>query len=560
VRRLGGLGLLLVLLLVAAAPAQAAEAQITAERNVEPRVVELTIATPAFTAPTHVLVDLPNGYEAEPGRRWPVSYFLAGTQNTYKSFNNVVHGVDLTESFPGIVVSPNGDSGYWSNWYNGGAFGPPEYETYVVEQLIPLIDRTFRTIPERAGRAIAGVSMGGYGSMMIAVRHPDLFAYAASISGADNSNNPLLGAALSASSTFDGGAVDAINGPRATQEVRWLGHNPTTIAANLRGLDLQVRTANGVINPAIGEDPLSVDLVSCPVEAGVHQGSVDLNARLEELGIPHLWKDYGPGCHTPENFEREVTDTLATFVEEFADPPAPPTPFDYESIEPQFSVWGWQVSTDASRALEFMRLANVDSSGLKLTGSGRTAITSPPIFGEDRAVVLTGAQQEVVVPDEEGRIWFTVDLGPADKVQEYTPGADPAEVTRTVRFHPLPRVVDPTAPGQATAGEADEGGGGGDACVVPKLRGRTVESARRRLGGAIGARAWVGGSRARGAQSSHSSRRPAAACPPARRCASRSARRTGASNDTGLRQRSGSSGREVSWRPGQGRGRGCGKW
>src|SRR5688572_2040325 len=114
-----------MLAILSAASAQANEARIVDEKQIEPRVIELTIETPAFSAPTKVHVNLPVGYDGDPNRRWPVSYFLAGTQNTYRSFNNVVDGVELTEGYPSIVVSPNGDSGYWSDWFNGAAFGPP---------------------------------------------------------------------------------------------------------------------------------------------------------------------------------------------------------------------------------------------------------------------------------------------------------------------------------------------------------------------------------------------------------------------------------------------------
>jgi S-formylglutathione hydrolase FrmB len=424
-------------LLAWAVPAQAEEpdpARITEERRLGPRVIELTIETPAFAEPTHVDVDLPTGYEAEPERRWPVSYFLAGTMNTYASFNSVVGGVELTKEFPSIVVSPNGASGYWSDWWNGGAGGPPEYETFVVDQLIPLIDARFRTLADRGHRAIAGVSMGGYGSIMIAARHPDLFGEAASISGATDSNNPALAAALSVSSTFDGGAVDAIYGPRLTQEVRWRGHNPVDLAANLRGLDLQVRTADGIPNPGIGEQLLSVDTVSCVVEAGVYQGSTSLNRQLDSLGIPHIWKDYGPGCHTPANFKREIADTIATFAEEFADPPAEVSPFDYRSIEPEFSVWGWSVAADPQRALEWMSLEDVSPRSMTIVGSGLTTVTSPPLFRGVAKVALSGATRRAAVPDAAGRITFQVDLGPADRAQQYTFGADPAEVARTVAF------------------------------------------------------------------------------------------------------------------------------
>jgi S-formylglutathione hydrolase FrmB len=439
IRRCLGLLAVALLLLVASGSAQAAEAttdpaRIVEERTLGPRVIELTISTPAFAEPTHVDVDLPAGYEVEPQRRWPVSYFLAGTMNTYASFNSVVGGVELTKDFPSIVVSPNGDSGYWSDWWNGGAGGPPEYETFVVDQLIPLIDERFRTLADRGHRAIAGVSMGGYGSLMIAARHPDLFGEAASISGAVDSNLPELAAALSVSSTFDGGAPDAIYGPRLTQEVRWRGHNPADLAANLRGIDLQVRTADGIPNPAIGEQLLSADTVSCLVEAGVWHGSTSLNARLDALGVPHLWKDYGPGCHTPSNFKREITDTIATFTEEFTDPPPAPGVFDYRSVEPQFSVYGWSVAADPARALEWMRLEDVNRRSLTVVGSGLTTVTSPPLFRGAAKVALSGATRRAAVPDAAGRITFQVDLGPADRAQEYRLGADPAEVARTVTF------------------------------------------------------------------------------------------------------------------------------
>ncbi|MEA2885326.1 MAG: hypothetical protein QOH32_4585, partial [Bradyrhizobium sp.] len=288
------------------------------------RVIELTISTSAFAAPTKLHVNLPVGYGANPQRRWPVTYFTAGTMNRYTTFNSLLDGERLTRAYPSIVVSPDANSGYWSDWYNGGAFGRPKYETFVIDQLIPLIDARFRTLADRSHRAIFGISMGGYGSMMFAARHPDLFVAAASLSGAVDSNLPANGAVLSASSMFDGAAPDAIYGPRATQEVRWRGHNPTDLAANLRDLDLQVRTADGIPNPSIGEGAGSGDIPSCVVEKGVQMASVDLHEQLDALGIAHTWKDYGAGCHTVPHFQREVVDTLAAFERVLANPPGGP--------------------------------------------------------------------------------------------------------------------------------------------------------------------------------------------------------------------------------------------
>lgn len=412
------------------------DVRITAENQVAPRVVELTIATPAFTAPTKVDVDLPVGYDTDPGRRWPVTYVLAGTMNNYDSFNKVVDGVKLTEGYPSIIVSPQPDSGYWSDWYNGGAFGPPMYETFVLDQLVPLIDENFRTIARRSARAVLGVSMGGYGAMMFAAHRPDLFVAAASLSGAVDSNLPANGAVLSISPMFQNAMPDAVYGPRATQEVRWRGHNPTDLADNLRFLDLQVRSANGVPNPGIGENPASADTAACIVEGGVYMASVDLHNALDDLHIPHVWKDYGAGCHTVPNFKRELIDTFQVLAKVLADPPPPPTWFDYMSIEPSFDVWGWHVNADPKRALEFLRLDRVSGRGLTLTGSGTTTVTTPPLFRGVKRVDLEGATSAFATPDPAGRISFSVDLGPADTQQQYTPGAQTTQTSRTVAFEP----------------------------------------------------------------------------------------------------------------------------
>ncbi|MBN8867146.1 MAG: prolyl oligopeptidase family serine peptidase [Solirubrobacterales bacterium] len=414
------------------ASARAADVTVTDEKQVSDRLLELTIDTPAFTEPTKVHVFLPTGYDADPARRWPVTYALAGTMNNYNSFANVLGGEALTAGYPSIIVSPDGNSGYWSDWYKGGAFGPPEYETYVIDQLIPLIDARYRTIPDRRHRAVFGISMGGYGSMMVAARHPDLFGAAATISGAVDSNLTLLGVALSISSTFDGGQIDDIYGPRETQEVRWRGHNPTDLAENLRGTDLQVRTANGVLNPAIGEGDSPDDALSCVVEGGVYQGSISFHEQLEKLGVDHLWKDYGNGCHTVENFQRQVTDTLAGFESFFQAPPPDPKTFDYRSIEPHFRVWGWDVDVDPRRALEFLRLKGGDSA-VTVEGSGRTSLTTPAWYRGLKTVDVGGVP---VRPRADGRLRFAVDLGPAHTVQQYTSDTEPRFRTKTLKLAP----------------------------------------------------------------------------------------------------------------------------
>lgn len=423
----------ITLLAVGGAPSMAQE--VTGDKPIGDRVHVLTVKTNAFSQPTNVDVFLPTGYGADPSRRWPVTYVLAGTMNNYDSFRNVLKGIKLTEHYPSLIVSPDGNSGYWSDWYNGGAFGPPEYETFVIKQLIPLIDARYRTAADRAHRLVTGVSMGGYGAAMFAARHPDLFAAVSSISGADDSNLPYLAAAVSASSTFDGGPVDGIYGPRATQEVRWRGHNPVDLASNLRDVDVQIRTANGIPAPEIGENPASADTASCAIEQGVYQGSMSFHNELIRMGKAHLYKDYGNGCHTFPNFTRQTIDTLSAFEKLLANPPHDPATFDFRSMEPAFDIWGWHIEADPARALEFMR-AEGSQNRLKLTGSGTTTVTTPAFFRGVGEVGLIGARETTATPDATGRIRFTVDLGPPNADQQYTVGARTTETKRTVAFAP----------------------------------------------------------------------------------------------------------------------------
>ncbi len=432
IRNLAGIAAVALITATLASAGHASGATVVDDTKVSDRLHELTVETDAFAEPTKLHVFLPSGYAADSSRNWPVTYILAGMQNNYDSFADFLDGERLSADYPSIIVSPDGNSGFWSDWYNAGRGGPPEYETFVIDQLADLIDDRYRTIPDRSHRAIFGISMGGYGAMMLAARHPDLFGSAATLSGAVDTNNPLIAGALSLGSSLDGSAVDAINGPRLTEAVRWHGRNPTDLASNLRGTNLQVRTANGVLNPAIGEGDDPADAVSCVVEGGVYQGSVSFNRRLDELGIGHLWKDYGNGCHTPENFTREVLDTLAVFKRNFANPEAAPAGFNYRTIEPKFEIWGWQITADPRRALEFMTV-EAGKDAFKLAGSGTTTVTSPARYSGLKAVDVGGRKLK---PDREGRVTFEVDLGAPHTIQQYRPGASGDFGSATVRLKP----------------------------------------------------------------------------------------------------------------------------
>jgi S-formylglutathione hydrolase FrmB len=389
---------------------------------------DLTVRTDAFTAPTHVRVTLPVGYDDAPKRRWPVVYYLHGTNHDERTFTEEYDGERLTRTFPAIVVAPRGDSGYWSDWFNAGAFGPPRYETFVVRDLVPLIDQRFRTTASRGGRALMGESMGGYGAISLAARHPDRFAAAVSISGVVDSNDEEVGALISASPTLQGGKTDAIYGPRSRQAIRWHGANPVDLADNLAEVDLQLRSASGDVSPADAKgDPLYGG--DCPFEKIAHRATVTLHQRLDSLGIAHEFQSYGKRCHSPRTFKDEIDDALPLLVRRFHDPQPAPKRFDYKAIAPHFGVWGWRVSADPRRALEFLRLRGAGRSGVAVEGTGTTTITTPRLFR--KPVRVEGGE---LIWQRKGRVRFTVDLGPPNTVQADTPDAGAAVTGRSVRF------------------------------------------------------------------------------------------------------------------------------
>ena len=425
------LAALAVALVAQAGTAAAANpAKIVGEQSVDDgHGIELTVDTAAFTAPAKVRVYLPAGYDAQPDRRWPVTYYVHGAQGDQTRFWPW-YG-DLIKDFPSIVVAPDGGwLGWYSDWYNGGAGGPPMYETYIIRQLIPLIDARFRTTGTRAGRAIIGESMGGYGVMTLATRNPDVFATAVSLSGAtDNSSLPITGLISGSSTAQEGGQQQqlalpfGVYGDPVTQRIRWRGHNPPDLASNLRDVVLQVRTFDGAPTP-LTEDNDPTSIVGCSEENEVHRDTLNFHDALLAYGIPHVFEDYGPGCHALPEFRREFADSLPGIEAVFEHPQAAPKTISYKSIEPDFSVWGWHVAADPSRALEFLQLRNANRHGLTLVGSGRTTVTTPPFYAGARLVrVISSGVAHTVVPDSDGRITFSVDLGAPHANQQDTPGA-----------------------------------------------------------------------------------------------------------------------------------------
>jgi S-formylglutathione hydrolase FrmB len=130
------------------------------------------------TTPYYVL--LPIDYEVS-GLRYPVLFLLHGLFGAYGNWTELTDIASRAAAHQLIIVMPEGADG----WYTDSATVASEkYETHFLEELLPHVDETYRTLADRNARAIAGLSMGGYGAFKFALKRPDLFCFAASFSGA----------------------------------------------------------------------------------------------------------------------------------------------------------------------------------------------------------------------------------------------------------------------------------------------------------------------------------------------------------------------------------------
>jgi len=420
--------LLLLLVLVPAAgmaPAGAAPARgpealtVVSTKQLSSRLQEHVVRSAALDGEATVRVQLPSGYDDHPRRAWPMALLLHGRSENGTTWSE---RTDLPQFDGMVLVMPDGGQvGWYTDWYDDACCGPlrQRWESFHIGELLPWADATYRLKDGRSQRFVAGDSMGGFGAMSYAARHPDLFGGAAELSGFVDlmlleASGPIGvdGQSYQVAGTPPG----SIFGPSATEEVRWRGRNPVDLAENLHATDLVLRHGNGL--PA--EEDESPDWG----ETAIRLTGVSLHDRLTSLGIDHVWDDYGNGVHTWRYWERGLQQTWPRWLAiAAADAPAPQA-FSYRAVEPEFDVYGWQVSL-AREALEFSALEVAGPRAFTLTGSGAAVVTTPPVFRPNgRYAVQVDGRRAEVRAGRDGRLRLELDLGPAHTAQQFTPAAD----------------------------------------------------------------------------------------------------------------------------------------
>ncbi len=145
----------------------------------------IDIASTAMHTSYKAAVVLPVSYNNSKAS-YPVLYLLHGASGHFSNWLTATPDKmlvkNLADQYNIIIVLPEGESNSW--YVNSPVDKQSQFETYIIHEVIGKIDNSYRTIHDRKGRVISGLSMGGYGALFLSVRHPDLFCAAGSMSGA----------------------------------------------------------------------------------------------------------------------------------------------------------------------------------------------------------------------------------------------------------------------------------------------------------------------------------------------------------------------------------------
>lgn len=220
-----------------------------------PRLLDAEVTTAAIfqngdRIPIKVRILLPQDYKTNPGRHYPVLYLLHGGSGTFEDWSRTTADGGQVQAivdnapdtpFDVIVVLPEGGhSGWYQDWRGttDGGF-TPLWETFHITQLAPWIDLNFRTLGTRAGRSIAGLSMGGLGALKYAGHNPTVFAAVGSFSGATDLLFETAQDTISNSLWFYGASIGNTGIANTGYRVTYPGNGPeaeeTLRMANLFG-------------------------------------------------------------------------------------------------------------------------------------------------------------------------------------------------------------------------------------------------------------------------------------------------------------------------------------
>jgi S-formylglutathione hydrolase FrmB len=259
-------------------------------RTFEVDITTAKVAASSVNGPHRVRVTLPNNYFDTSTTRFPVLYLLHGGAGGNSAQWTTGGGAvePITDGRQIITVMPDGGKvGWYTNWVDQSS-GAQAWRDFHVDQLIPWVDANLRTIATKSGRAIAGLSMGGFGAIRYAQDRPDLFIYAGSFSGAVDLNNNGTRSVIGQQASQNGYSPNAIFGnPFPPFDTTWKALDPVSRAGRLQGVNVGLYAGSG----SNGADA---------IETTMADSALKLHNALNTAGIAHFYWNYGvPGPSAP---------------------------------------------------------------------------------------------------------------------------------------------------------------------------------------------------------------------------------------------------------------------
>lgn len=249
------------------------------------KVDTLAIPSKAMGKTYNAAVVLPNSY-SKSKTKYPVMYLLHGAYGHFrdwlKSTPNKMTVKDLADQYDIIIVMPEGEtfSFYLDSPVNKGS----QFETYITNEVVQKIDQTYRTINDKKGRVITGLSMGGHGALYLATKHPDVYAAAGSMSGAVDMGT-MKDMGIDSAERIDQ-LMEPVFGPQGAPREVYASHAVLNMVEKMK--------ANAL--------PLIID---CGVNDFLIEPNRELHRRLVYGKVSHDYTER-PGAHTWEYWENAL--------------------------------------------------------------------------------------------------------------------------------------------------------------------------------------------------------------------------------------------------------------
>ncbi len=262
----------------------------------------LTFSSSLLNRGVHYSVYLPPDYYTS-NRHYPVVYLLHGYGNdeiAWVQFGEadrlIDAGIRSGELPPMIVVMPDGGGSYYINDYQGKV----RYEDMFVLEFVPFIDATYRTRPNRDFRAVSGLSMGGFGALVLAMHHAELFGSCAALSAAARSDEMFMAIPDERYNTV---FAPVFSGPAKGEErltTTWKRNSPITLAKSAPEGDLtKVRW-----------------YIDCGDDDSLSPGNALLHIALTDRKIPHEYRVRN-GAHDWDYWRTGLPDALKFIAQSF---------------------------------------------------------------------------------------------------------------------------------------------------------------------------------------------------------------------------------------------------